>query len=121
MPNLRINKLAASDHAKRPLKRATTWYTKEKNKTGGLSSLQIEAKVKKEFDGVGPHAATIRRYVNTNIAGMSPLKIEDWGEVGCASVCVQVALHRVREFCLHPEDQLLPGRDYLQEEARGED
>ena len=25
--------------------------------------LQIEAKVKKEFDGVGPHAATIRRNI----------------------------------------------------------
>ena len=56
----RINKLAASDHAKCALKIATNWYAKEKNKTGGLSSLQIEAKVKKEFDGVGPHAATIR-------------------------------------------------------------
>ena len=47
-----------SDHAKRALKRATTWYAKEK-KTGGLSSFQIEAKVKKEFDGVGPSNATI--------------------------------------------------------------
>ncbi len=59
MQKFRINKLATSDHAKRALKRATTWYAKEKNKTGGLSSLQIETKVKKEFDGVGPHAATI--------------------------------------------------------------
>ena len=59
MQKFRINKLAASDHAKCALKIATKWYAKEKNKTGGLSSLQIEAKVKKEFNGVGPHAATI--------------------------------------------------------------
>ena len=42
---------------------------------------QIEAKVKKEFDGVRLHAATIRRYVNVNIAGMSPLKIGVKGDV----------------------------------------
>jgi len=75
MQKFPINKLAVLDHAKHALKRATTWNAKEKNKTGGLSSLQIEAKVKKEFDGVGPHTATIRGYVNVNIAGMSPLKI----------------------------------------------
>jgi hypothetical protein len=63
MQKFRINKLAASDHAKRALKRATSWYAKELKKTGGLSSYQIAAKVKKEFDGVGPHAATIRRYM----------------------------------------------------------
>jgi len=55
-----ISSRRRTDHAKCALKRATKWYAKEKNKTGGLSSLQIEAKVKKEFDGVGPHAATIR-------------------------------------------------------------
>ena len=60
MQKFGINKLVVSDHAKSALKRATKWYAKEKNKTGGLSLLQIEAKVKKEFDGVGPHAATIR-------------------------------------------------------------
>jgi hypothetical protein len=42
---------------------------------GGSPSRQIEAKVKREYDGIGPHAATIRRYVNANLAGMSPLKI----------------------------------------------
>ena len=91
MQKFRINKLAASDHAKCALKRATNWYAREKNKTGGLSSIQIEAKVKKEFDGVGPHAATIRRYVNANIAGMSPLKIGAKGDVStCAfkSLCI---------------------------------
>ena len=54
-------------------------------------SLQIEAKVKKEFNGVGPHAATIRRYINANIAGMSPLKIGVKGDVpACAfkSLCI---------------------------------
>ena len=79
-----------SDHAKRALKRATTWYAKEK-KTGGLSSFQIEAKVKKEFDGVGPSNATIRRYVSVNIVCMSPLKIGVKGDVpACAfkSLCI---------------------------------
>ena len=81
MQKFPINKLAVLDHAKHALKRATTWNAKEKNKTGGLLSLQIEAKVKKEFDGVRLHAATIRRYVNVNIAGMSPLKIGVKGDV----------------------------------------
>jgi hypothetical protein len=85
MQKFRINKLAASDHAKRALKRATLWYAKETKKTGGLSSYQIEAKVKKEFDGVGPSNATIRRYVSANLAGMSPLKI---GVKGDVPVCV---------------------------------
>ena len=41
--------------------------------------------MKKEFDGVGLHAATIQHYVNTNIAGMSPLKIGVKGdEPACA-------------------------------------
>ncbi len=31
-------------------------------------------RVKREFDGIGPHANTIRKYVNSNITGMSPLK-----------------------------------------------
>jgi hypothetical protein len=91
MQKFRINKLAASDHAKRALKRATSWYAKELKKTGGLSSYQIAAKVKKEFDGVGPHAATIRRYINANIAGMSPLKVGVKGDVPtCAfkSLCI---------------------------------
>ena len=91
MQKFRINKLAASDHAKRALKRATSWYAKELKKTGGLSSYQIEAKVKKEFDGVGPSTATIRRYINANIAGMSPLKIGVKGDVPtCAfkSLCI---------------------------------
>ena len=76
-----INKLASLDHAKRAFKRATRWYAQEKDKPGGLSSRQIEAKVKREYDGVGPHAATIRRYVNANLAGMSPLKIGVKGDL----------------------------------------
>ena len=86
-----INKLTASDHAKGALKRETTWYAKEKNKTGGLPLLQIEVKVKKEFDGIEPHAATIWRYVNTNIAGMSLWTIRVKGDVPtCAfkSICI---------------------------------
>jgi hypothetical protein len=76
-----INKLALSDHAKRAFKRATRWYIQEKDNPGGLSSRQIEAKVKREYDGVGLHAATIWRYVNANIAGMSPLMIGVKGDL----------------------------------------
>ncbi len=74
MQKFPINKLATSDHAKRALKRATRLYAQEKDKPGGLSLRQIEKKVNKEYDGVGPGFATIRRYVNANLAGMSPLK-----------------------------------------------
>ena len=56
-----VNKLAVLDH--------------EKGNEVVLSLLQIEAKVKR------PHAATIWHYVNTNIAGMSPLKIGVKGDV----------------------------------------
>jgi hypothetical protein len=88
----RINKLAASDHAKRALKRATRWYAQEKDKPGGLSLRQIEKKVKKEYDGVGPCHTTIRRYVNANIAGMSPLKHGVKGDVPpCAFKSLRVA------------------------------
>ena len=41
MHNFRINKLAALDHAKRALKRATRLYVQEKDKPGGLSLRQI--------------------------------------------------------------------------------
>ena len=34
--------------------------------------------------GVGPSTATIWRYINTNIAGMSPFKIGVKGDVTCA-------------------------------------
>jgi hypothetical protein len=98
MQKFRINKLASSDHAKRAFKRATRWYIQEKDKPGGLSSRQIEAKVKREYDGVGPHAATIRRYVNTNIAGMSLLKI---GVKGDLPPCVFKSLCVAFESFVH--------------------
>jgi len=39
-----INRLAASDHAKRALKRATRLYAQEKDKPGGLPLREIEKK-----------------------------------------------------------------------------
>ena len=81
MQKVRVNKLAMSDFEKRALKRATRWYAREKNIPGGLSSYQIEKKVKQEYGGVGPHAATICRYVNANLQGMSPLKIGVKGDI----------------------------------------
>ena len=55
----RINKLEASDHAKCALKRATKWYAKEKNKTGGLSSLQIDAVADDIIGALGMENKTI--------------------------------------------------------------
>ncbi len=76
-----INKLAALDHAKCALKRATRWYAQEKDKPGGLLLRQIEKKVKKEYNGIGPCHTIIWHYVNANIAGMSPLKHGVKGDV----------------------------------------
>ncbi len=81
MQKHRVNKLAISDLSKQALKRATTWYAFESQKPNGLSSYQIVIKVKKEFDRVGPHAATIRKYVNAHLEGMSPLKCGVKGDV----------------------------------------
>jgi hypothetical protein len=78
---VQINKLSKWDFAKRAVKRATKWYAREKNKPGGLSSYQIAKKVKKEYDGVRLHPATIRCYVNANLVGMSPLKVGVKGDV----------------------------------------
>jgi hypothetical protein len=44
MQKVWINKLAMSDHSKRALKRATRWYAREKEITGGLSLYEIEKK-----------------------------------------------------------------------------
>jgi hypothetical protein len=81
MQKMQINKLSKWDFAKRVVKRATKWYAREKNKPGGLSSYQIAEKVKKEYDGVRLHPATIRCYVNANLVGMSPLKVGVKGDV----------------------------------------
>ena len=81
MQKVRVNKLAMSDFAKHALKRAKKWYARERNIPGGLSSYQIEKKVKLEYSGVGPNASTIRRYVSANLQGMSPLKIGVKGDI----------------------------------------
>ncbi len=89
----RVNKLTLSDHAKHALKRATPWYAREKNIPGGggLPLYQIAKKVKREYDGVGPHPATIRKYVNVNITGMSPLKHGVKGDVpACAFKSISI-------------------------------
>jgi hypothetical protein len=85
MQKVRVNKLATSDFAKCALKRATKWYARERNIPGGLSSYQIKKKVKQEYSGVGPHATTIRRYVNANLQGFSPLKIGVRGDIPSSS------------------------------------
>ena len=95
MQKVRVNKLAMSDYEKRALKKATRWYAREKNITGGLLSYQIEKKIKADFGGVGPHDTTIRRYVNGNLQGMSPLKIWVKGDIPpCAFKSLCVAFER---------------------------
>jgi hypothetical protein len=50
-----------------------------------LSSYKVAKRVKVQFGGVGPSAQTIQRYVNSGLAGLSPLKpgvksdIPKWG------------------------------------------
>jgi hypothetical protein len=85
MQKARVNKLVQSDFAKRALKRATKWYAREVKKEDGLSSYEISKRVKSEYDGIGPHPATIRHYVNANLAGMSPLKPGVMGDVPASS------------------------------------
>ena len=71
----RAGKLAITIHKKRAHKRATSWYAKEKEKENGLAAESICKKKREEFDGHGPSARTILRYVNDwDIAGNSPLK-----------------------------------------------
>ncbi len=81
MQKHRVNKLAILDFSKQALKRATTWYAFKSQKPNGLSSYQIAIKVKKEFDGVGSHGATIWKYFNAHLEGMSPLKCGVKGDV----------------------------------------
>jgi hypothetical protein len=85
MQKAQVNKLAQSDFAKRALKRATKWYAREVKKEDGLSSYEISKHVKSEYDGIGPHPATIRHYVNANLVGMSPLKPGVMGDVPASS------------------------------------
>jgi len=74
MQKWRLNKFDAASHAKQAFKRATSWYSKELEKSNGLSSYQISKKVKIEFDGVGPSATTLRRYAKLGLVGESPMK-----------------------------------------------
>ena len=81
MQKMLVNKRAMSDFAKRAFKRATRWYAGERDLPMGLSSYQIERKVKQEFGSVGPEATTIRCYVHANLQGMSLLKIGVKGDI----------------------------------------
>ncbi len=67
MQKHRVNKLAISDYVKHTFKRATSWYSRELKKPNGKSSYEIARLVRNEYDGLGPHAATIRRYTSMPI------------------------------------------------------
>ena len=70
MQKHRVHMLAMSDFSKQALKRAKLWYARESKKPDGLSLYEIADKARKEFNGVGPHAATIWKYVKANLQGM---------------------------------------------------
>ena len=78
MQKFRINKLTALDHAKRALKR------REKNKAGGLLSIQIEVKTDKPTNWkalwIRFGAPSVRK---TTVVGVTCLST---GQVGVGSV-----------------------------------
>ncbi len=100
-----MNKLAQSDFAKCALKRATKWYAREVKKEDGLSSYEISKRVKSKYNGIRPHPAMIRPYVNANLVGMSPLKPGVMGDVPASSfklLCVAFESY-VRICCPNTE------------------
>ena len=69
---------------KKAHKRATLFYAAqlEKPKEQRLSAEKISKLVKKEYDGYGPSARSIQRYVNShNMPGNSPLKLGNRGNI----------------------------------------
>jgi hypothetical protein len=71
-------------HAKKAHKRATSFYASELKKPKGerLSADAVSKIVKKEYDGHGPSARSIQRYVNdNNNIGISPLKMGNRGNI----------------------------------------
>ena len=80
----RCNKLKVAVHAKKAHKRATSFYASELKKPKGerLSADAVSKIVKKEYDGHGPSARSIQRYVNdNNIIGLSPVKMGSRGNI----------------------------------------
>lgn len=63
-------------HTSEAMKRATKMYYEENGRgKAGKSAEQISALIKKQFDGVGPSARSITRYVNEySLVDSSPLK-----------------------------------------------
>ena len=66
------------------------------------------------FDGIGPHANTVRKYVNSNIAGMSPLKPGVKGNVPAwvfKTLCVAFESNKapplLRERAAEDEEELV--------------
>ena len=66
---------------------------------------QISNKVKNEYDGVGPNYSTIKRYVDANHVGMSPLKHGVKGDV-------PLPLFK-SQFRSNSAAKLSPERDYV--------
>jgi hypothetical protein len=80
----RCHKKNVAAHAKKAHKRATSFYASElkKPKAERLSADAISKIVKKEYDGHGPSARSIQRYVNdNNIIGLSPVKMGSRGNI----------------------------------------
>ena len=80
----RCHKLKIAAHAKKAHKRATSFYASElkKPKAQRFSADAISKIVKKEYDGHGPSARSIQRYVNDhNNIGISPVKMGSRGNI----------------------------------------
>ncbi|KAL7532024.1 hypothetical protein ACHAWF_009676 [Thalassiosira exigua] len=68
-------------HKKKAHKRATKMFAAEKEKgANGMSAEKVAEKVKKSY-GWAPSSRTIYRYVNEGLAGASPLKSGEQGDV----------------------------------------
>ena len=68
-------------HKKKAHKRATSLYAEEQKKENGMSSRAVAELVRKQYDGHGPTHVTIQRYVKNKMAGCSPLKRGEKGDI----------------------------------------
>ena len=81
---VQAHKLKVAAHTKKAHKLATLFYAAKLQKPRGqrLSTDKISAIVKKEYDGHGPLARLIQRYVNNNnMSGNSPFKLGNKGNI----------------------------------------
>ena len=104
------NRKASDSHYTMALKRATRLYYEELQKPEAeerKSAYSIEKDVKQQFDGVGPSARTITRYVNENcLVNASPVKrgnpgyLPAWAfESLCVALESYISINQVNANC----------------------